>query len=79
MAIDFKALFSSNFFTRSQTETLLRLIRAAQPDTYQASSQAAMLALPAKKGDLCVRSDVTKTFSLGAEPATTLDNWIELL
>lgn len=77
--IDFRALFSSNFFTRSQAETLMRLVRAAQPDTYEAASQAAMLALDAKKGDLCVRSDVVKTFSLKAEPASTLANWVELL
>lgn len=76
--IDFRALFSSNFFTRSQAETLMRLLRAAQPDTYSVASQAAMLALPAKKGDLCVRSDVPATFSLKAEPATTLANWVQL-
>jgi len=47
-------------------------------NTHQAASQAAMLALPAVKMDIVVRSDVGKTFVLGAEPATVLANWVEL-
>ncbi|KJV08596.1 hypothetical protein VZ95_16805, partial [Elstera litoralis] len=47
-------------------------------NTHEAASQAAMLALPAVKMDIVVRSDVGKTFVLGAEPATLLSNWVEL-
>ena len=43
------------------------------------SSQAAMLALTADIGDIAVRTDVSKTFVLAAEPASTLGNWQELL
>ena len=47
-------------------------------DTFTASSQAAMLALSADKGDVCVRTDENKTYILQSEPASTLANWIEL-
>ena len=43
------------------------------------NSQAAMLALSADTGDIAVRTDVSKTFVLAAEPASTLGNWQELL
>ena len=44
-------------------------------DTYEAASQAAMLALKCQKGDVCVRTDEKKTYILAAEPASTLANW----
>ena len=47
-------------------------------DTFTASSQAAMLELSAEKGDVCVRTDESKTYILQSEPASTLANWIEL-
>lgn len=47
-------------------------------DTFTASSQAAMLALTAQKGDICIRTDVSKTFILTADGASTLANWKEL-
>lgn len=77
--IDYRTLFSSNFFTRSQVDALVRVFKRHSTDTYEAASQAAMLALQARKGDLCVRSDAVKTFSLKAEPASVLANWVELL
>lgn len=47
---------------------------------WSVASQAAMLALSsAVVGDLAIRSDVSKTFVLGALPASTLGNWTELL
>lgn len=76
--VDYKALFASNFFTRSQVDALVRVMKLLSADTYSVASQAAMLALPAKKGDLCVRTDQAKTYSLSAEPATVLANWIWL-
>lgn len=47
-------------------------------DSFPVASQAAMLALVAEKGDLAIRSDLSKTFILRAEPASTLANWLEL-
>jgi hypothetical protein len=47
-------------------------------DTYEADSEEAMLALEAQKGDICVRSDLNKSFVLSVVPATSLDNWKEL-
>lgn len=48
-------------------------------DTFEASSQAAMLALSdAKKGDVCIRSDINKSFILSADGYSTLANWKEL-
>lgn len=47
-------------------------------DTYVVASQAAMLALTAQVGDIAIRSDLSKTFILQTEPASTLGNWKEL-
>lgn len=44
-------------------------------DTYPVTSQAAMLALDAQRGDVAVRTDGAGTFILRAEPAATLANW----
>lgn len=48
-------------------------------DTFPVASQAAMLALTAERGDVAVRSDLSKSFILQAEPPSTLANWKELL
>jgi microcystin-dependent protein len=48
-------------------------------DTFVVNSQAAMLALNAQRGDMCVRTDIAKTYVLAAEPASTLGNWQELI
>ena len=37
-----------------------------------------MLALAVEVGDIAVRTDISKTFILQVEPATTLGNWVEL-
>ena len=47
-------------------------------DTFIVASEAAMLALSAEKGDVCIRTDESKTYILQSEPASTLANWIEL-
>ncbi len=48
-------------------------------DTFEAASETAMLALSgANKGDVCVRTDINKTFILKAAPASTLANWLEM-
>jgi hypothetical protein len=48
-------------------------------DIYVVNSEVAMLALIAEKGDIAIRSDVTKTYVLQSNPATVLANWKELL
>ena len=47
-------------------------------DTYECSTEAEMLALSAQQGDVCIRSDLNKSFILKAVPATELSNWAEL-
>lgn len=47
-------------------------------DTFVVDNQSAMLALPAQTGDVCIRTDLSKSFILKAEPPTTLGNWQEL-
>ena len=44
-------------------------------EVFEASSQSAMLALTAQKGDICIRSDENKSYILAASPASTLANW----
>lgn len=48
-------------------------------DIFEAGSDAAMLALTAQKGDACVRTDLSKTYLLAADPASVLANWKEVL
>ena len=48
-------------------------------DTFPVASEAAMLSLDAQKGDIALRTDVSKTFILVNEPATVLSNWLELI
>lgn len=48
-------------------------------DTFVVDSQTAMLALNAQKGDIAIRTDLNKSFVLQAQPASTLENWKELL
>lgn len=47
--------------------------------TFVNASQAAMLALTCQQGDVCVRTDLSKSFILVQEPPSTLANWQELL
>ena len=47
-------------------------------EVFVVSSQAAMLALDAERGDIAVRTDIQSTFILKAEPASTLSNWVEI-
>lgn len=48
-------------------------------DTFVAANQAAMLALTAQTGDVCVRIDLNKSFILKGVSAATLADWQELL
>lgn len=50
----------------------------ALSDVFQAADQTAMLALTAERGDVCVRSDLNKSFVLSTDDPTTLADWIEL-
>lgn len=47
-------------------------------DTFTAANQTAMLALSAQKGDICIRTDINKTFILAEDGASTLSHWKEL-
>lgn len=46
-------------------------------ETTVVTSEAEMLALTAQKGDIAVRSDVSKTYILGGDDPKVLDSWIE--
>lgn len=47
-------------------------------DTFVVSSQAAMLALNAQRGDVAIRTDLTKNFILSTDSPGTLADWKEL-
>lgn len=51
----------------------------AVTETFNVSSQSAMLALPAQMGDIALREDLSKTFILQGQNPTVLDNWAEFL
>lgn len=48
-------------------------------DTFVKANQTEMLALTAEVGDICVRTDLNKTYILKTAGASTLANWQELL
>lgn len=48
-------------------------------DTYTAASKEEMLGLEAQVGDVCVRTDESKTYILAQEPASEEGNWQEIL
>lgn len=48
-------------------------------DTFVVSSEASMLALTAEVGDVAVRTDLSKSFILKEDGASTLSHWQELL
>ena len=48
-------------------------------DTFVVASQAAQEALTAQVGDVAVRTDLSKSFILQVEPASSFANWVELL
>jgi endo-1,3-1,4-beta-glycanase ExoK len=47
--------------------------------SYRVGSESAMLALDAGTGDVALRTDLSRSFILAAEPANILENWLELL
>lgn len=48
-------------------------------NTFVRASEIAMLALTAEQGDVCVRTDESKSYILAAADASDIDNWVELL
>ncbi len=48
-------------------------------DTFVVSSEAAMLALTAERGDIVVRTDISKTFILQSDSPTTLVDWVWMM
>jgi len=51
----------------------------AVTDTFVVNSQAAMLALSAERGDVAIRTDLSKSFILATDSPSTLADWKELL
>lgn len=47
-------------------------------DTFVVNSESAMLQLDAQVGDVCIRTDVSRTFILKTAGASTLSHWEEL-
>lgn len=47
-------------------------------ETFVVSSESAMLALTAQEGDMCIRTDLSKTYVLQGDDPTVLANWIAL-
>lgn len=56
-----------------------QLPNLAITDVFVVADQAAMLALSASVGDVAIRTDISKTFILSQAPASTLENWKEIL
>ena len=48
-------------------------------ETFVVNSQTEMLTLSAQAGDVAIRTDVNRSYILQTTPASTLDNWKELL
>jgi hypothetical protein len=48
-------------------------------DTFVVADQTSMLALPAQRGDVAIRTDLGKSFILAVDNATQIGNWRELL
>lgn len=48
-------------------------------DTFVVATEAAMLALTAQVGDIAIRTDEKLNYILASEPASTLENWKQLL
>lgn len=47
-------------------------------DVFTVTSQAAMLALTAQRGDIAIRTDINRTFVLSTDSPTTLADWIQM-
>lgn len=47
-------------------------------DTFTVATQAAMLALTAQRGDVAVRSDISRNFILAVDDPTVLANWVQM-
>ena len=64
-------------------DILGKVPKSALPDignsTQVVDSESAMLNLPAVVGNMAIRTDIGKTFVLAEEPASVLENWVELV
>lgn len=71
--------FTTNIRSSEKNE-LNTNIANAHSFTSVESTEAGMLSWTnAKRGYICIRTDLNKTFILSQEPASNIDNWIELL
>lgn len=48
-------------------------------DVYTVTSQAAMLALNAQRGDMAIRTDIHKTFVLSSDTPSNISSWLEII
>ncbi len=46
-------------------------------NTYTVDNEAAMLALLARRGDVCIRLDVSRTYILATDDPTSVDGWLQ--
>lgn len=58
--------------------TPVNLASESGTNTFEVTSEAEMLALNATQGDMAIRSDLSVTYRLKANPANILANWISL-
>lgn len=58
---------------------LAQVPAAAITNTSVVNTEAAMLALTAQVGDVAIRPDISSSFILQAEPASTLANWQQII
>lgn len=71
--------FTTNIRSSEKNE-LNTSIANAHSFTSVESTEAGMLSWTnAKRGYICIRTDLNKTFILSQEPASNINNWIELL
>jgi len=67
---------STLYFGRS--DGTVGIISDTGKRTYNASSQAEMLLLPASMGDIAIRSDINAAFILQGQNPTVLENWVQM-
>lgn len=58
---------------------LSQLPAIAINDTFTVTSQSAMLALTAQRGDIAIRTDTSRTYVLSTDSPSTLSDWKELI
>lgn len=77
LALDGKASVV-NTYTKGEVDVLISA-SSGKPTVHEnVTSEAVMLSLTAFKGDFALRTDITQTFILADEPATNINNWVQI-